>query len=552
MSAARQTPVLWLIPLSGPSVAPLKLEPKPEGLTLGRHESCELRLPSGADSVSRTHARFHFDNGRWRITDLGSRWGTFLNGVRLQSRNMPLAEGDLIRISPWTFAVSATENRRAGVRTVDDAGTMHTMVRSVQREDAAPLKEEMLMLLLESAAGIHAAADEKELAATVLEIACRGSGLPNAFWLHPVNASGRVEVVASKTAPGANAGAFSRTLLDVASTGVVAELAPGSSITAQSIVELRITSALCVPLMLGPAVAGYVYLDSRSGSESYFEQPLKANASAFCLALGRIASLALANLKRIEIERRQAQTDAEISAAAEAQRWILPRREGRCGPFSYVGESRPGQHMAGDFFDVIRLDEHRVAVTLGDVTGKGIQASVLMTAAQGFLHAALQEHGDPARAVARLNRYIIPRKPDSRFITLWLGVFDAKAGSLTYIDAGHGYALVRRGDGSIQPLAEGVCVPVGVLEEAQYDPESVPIQTGDEVLIVSDGIVEQPAPLGGSSGAVREQFEMRGVRACIAALPPDQDPIAALFQRVFRHAESEHLADDATAVMVRW
>src|SRR5690606_25746527 len=158
---------------------------------------------------------------------------------------------------------------------------------------------------------------------------------------------------------------------------------------------------------------------------------------------------ALSNLKRKEIEQRHARIQAELHAGAEAQRWILPKREGNFGSIAYIGESRPGMHMGGDFFDVIPLGEDRLAVTLGDVTGKGVSASVLMTTTQGFLHAALQQHGDPHRAVVDLCRFVHPRRPESRFVTLWVGVFDAKARTLRYVDAGHGHAMMARADGSI-------------------------------------------------------------------------------------------------------
>ncbi|HEY8665823.1 MAG TPA: PP2C family protein-serine/threonine phosphatase, partial [Tepidisphaeraceae bacterium] len=271
---------------------------------------------------------------------------------------------------------------------------------------------------------------------------------------------------------------------------------------------------------------------------------LRPNAAAFCLALGRMASLALANLKRIDIERRQALIEAELSAAAAAQRWILPRREARIGVFSYLGESRPGQYVGGDFFDVIPLGENKIAVALGDVSGKGIPASVLMTASQGFLHAALLEHGRPDRAVTNLNRFVNPRRPENKFITLWVGVFDAAAGTLSYVDAGHGYGIMLREDGTFEPLAGGEGLPIGVDADSIYQATTVPLPAGGAALIVSDGIIEQPG--AGNTPA----FEMEGVRRAISLPAPDR--VAALFDAVIAHAATDKLSDDATAVMVRW
>ncbi|MGH7215146.1 MAG: PP2C family protein-serine/threonine phosphatase, partial [Tepidisphaeraceae bacterium] len=379
----------------------------------------------------------------------------------------------------------------------------------------------------------------------------------------PLDADGRIEVVASRL-PGVDLGAgapdvpralYSRSLLAAASQGEVAELSDttGGDAISQSIVQMHINSAICVPLMLGATTAAYLYLDSRSPSGSRL-RTLRAGASAFCLALGRMASLALSNLKRIDIERRQAMFEAELSAGAEAQRWILPRRQGTFGLLAYVGESRPGRYVGGDFFDVIPLGESKLAVALGDVSGKGIPASVLMTATQGFLHAALQEHAEPGKAVSALNRFINPRRPESKFVTMWVGVFDLAAGTLTYVDAGHGYGLLLNADGTYDTLDAGGGLPVGVMDTWTYEATTVWLKPGGRALVVSDGIVEQLVndtdPTTGEP--TKRQFELDGVRDALRDTTAGADEVAALFQTLFDQAGTKDLSDDATAVLVRW
>ena len=272
------------------------------------------------------------------------------------------------------------------------------------------------------------------------------------------------------------------------------------------------------------------------------------------MALGRIASLALANLKRVEMERRAAEIDADLNAAAAAQKWILPARERTVAGFRVVGESRPGRGVGGDFFDVVELGPRRLAVALGDVSGKGVSAGVLMTATQGYLHAALQQScGGPgpcppaalADVVARLAAFVNPRRPASRFVTLWVAVLDADAGTLTYVDAGHGLGMLRHADGRVEELAEAGGVPVGILPDAAYDAATVPLAPGDSVLIVSDGLSEQPAPTAGHA----DEFGPARIATALATDSPD--PVAALFTAVVAHAGTDKLADDATAVLVR-
>jgi serine phosphatase RsbU (regulator of sigma subunit) len=279
-------------------------------------------------------------------------------------------------------------------------------------------------------------------------------------------------------------------------------------------------------------------------------QTLRPNASAFCVALGRIASLALANLKRVDMERRTERTNNDLKAASIAAKMILPRRTDKIGAFEYVGLSKSSLYVGGDFFDVIQISPTRLAVALGDVSGKGVEASVLMTATLGFLRAALQSHGELSRASNELNQFIAPRRPDSKFVTMWLGVLDSEKHTISYVDAGHSYALVRGKDGKFKQLNEGGGLPIGVDETIGYNVETTPIKAGDSLLIVSDGIVEQYGMVQREDGSLgREHFEIAGVQKAWRA--NSADPIADLFAAVVAHAGTDQLSDDATAVLVR-
>ncbi len=548
---------IWLVPIAGPALAALQLLSKPGGIVVGRHERSDVRMPADAEKVSRAHARFLSDAGEWRVVDLNSRWGTFVNGVRLvPGREMPLRENDLIRLTPWTFTVSNSGEARNGLQSSDDNAEMKTLIRAVRPETAAPVSEELLALLLETAAGIHAATDEKALAELLLDAAMRGTRLPNAALLRPLDSvRGRVEVIASRVAPMGGGILYSRSLLEAASSGNLVEIG-GSNLaqnTSESIVQAKITTALCVPLMLGSSPAAYLYLDARAVIGPRTGGALHTGASAFCLALARMAGLALANLKRIDIERRQAMIEAELNAGAEAQRWIMPRRLTEHPPFRVIGQSRPGAYVGGDFFDVLSLDDHRLAVAVGDVCGHGVAASVLMTAAQGFLHAALRRHERLDQTVRELNQFVVPRRPEHKFLTLWVGIFDLGAMTLTYVDAGHGYALGLEPAGEQRMYNEGGGFAIGMVEDSDYEATVVAIQPGGRCLIVSDGIIEQfSPPMAGAADASPEQFSLARLRQTLERLGPDQDVVESVFQGVFAHAGTQALSDDATAVLVKW
>jgi serine phosphatase RsbU (regulator of sigma subunit) len=183
------------------------------------------------------------------------------------------------------------------------------------------------------------------------------------------------------------------------------------------------------------------------------------------------------------------------------------------------------------------------------VSGKGVAAGVLMTATQSFLHSQLTEEPDLSQVARDLNNYINPRRPSNRFVTLWIGVFDRDKARLTYIDAGHGLGMMVEAGGDCSELTSGGGPPIGVMEDAEYPAATVPLGAGDAVLIVSDGIVEQPA--NGMTFEDRDEFGMSRTKQVICRSIGTPDPVAAVFDAVVAHAGTTRLADDATVVLVR-
>lgn len=545
---------IFLVPVAGPPMEPISLTSKPGGLTIGRHGDCDVLMPADADRVSRFHARFDVADGQWSLVDLSSRWGTSVNGVRLSPNTpVPLDEGDLIRFSPYTFAFASTPKRR-GMMANRDMG--HTLVRTIGADVPTGFVDTMLHLLLSSAEQVHQSTDEKMLAERLIDAALRGTGLSNAAFLRAIDQNGSVEVVASRFTSALSESEpmrFSQSLIQAASEGRPFEISGDTDIS-HSIVQMGIGSALCVPLAIGASeadstVAAYLYLDSRG----MITPQLRPQAKEFCVALGRMASLSLANLKRLDIEKRQARMEAELKSAANVQSWMLPRRHTQIGTLQCIGESRFGQGMGGDFFDLIDLGNNRIAVTIGDVSGKGMTASVLMTATQGYLHAALRASGDPKCAVENVHAFISPRKPVGKFVTAWVGVIDLAARTLRYVDAGHGYAVLRRPDGTCEQLDHGGGgPPIGMIDEATYTAIDLPMPEGSSLLLMSDGIVEQFGLVPQADGSTkRDQFEVAGAIRCLEANAASDDMVNCLFTELIKHAGTSSLSDDATIVWIR-
>lgn len=550
-------PQLMLVTVAGPRPVSFALG-SDERQTIGRRSTHALVLDH--PEVSKDHAAILVDQtqtgGVWRLVDLGSRHGTRVNGVALTpQRECPIAPGDLIEISPWTFCVMDQGSTASGgtrVSTVDDTIAGGSTVTSIRAEGGGELAQERLRLLLHCAEALQRAQDEKSLAEIVLNAAIAGTGYTNAAVTRPMTPDGAIELVVShgEIAAASHSPRMSRSLLKAAAGGTPVQLmSAGRGIReAVSIAEFGIQEAICVPLMIESTVAGFLYLDNRRRLEG--GTIAGSEACAFAVGIGRLASMAWANLMRLELERRYARMEGELSAAARAQQLILPRRQGCCGGVSYIGECKPGRVVSGDFFDVFSLPNQRVAITIGDVAGKGMAASVVMTTAQGFLHGALRQHGDLARAIHELNAYVNERCESQIFVTMWAGIFDLATRTLTYTDAGHGYAWLMKRGGEMSRLDKAGGPPIAASRDARFQIESVLLEDGGRLLLVSDGIIEQPAPL--RSGAHRDEFGRGRVEQCMRLNAAGKDEVAALFDAVRAHACGEELADDATVVLARW
>ncbi len=257
--------------------------------------------------------------------------------------------------------------------------------------------------------------------------------------------------------------------------------------------------------------------------------------------IARLCGLALSNLKRQELERRQLVLDADIAAARQAQLLIVPASEGVCGPLRYAMQMRPGHFVAGDLFDVIQIDEDRSAVCIGDVTGEGVGAAVIMAATQGHLHGALLRSGDPAAAVNDANRYIASRTAANKFVSLWVGVFDVRQQRLTYVDAGHGYWYFT---GSTRPTEDGGRgIPAGIESDYHYDSAELPLACGDRVIMYSDGLVEQRSPSG-------EPFGQSRVEQSVSTSSSPSEDIERMITSIESFAGRADFDDDTTVASV--
>jgi sigma-B regulation protein RsbU (phosphoserine phosphatase) len=532
---------LRLEPIAGPPIDPITIETD-RPVEFGRAFDCDFCLPDS--SVSRRHAEAMSKGGGWFVIDLGSRHGTMLNGRRIEARRpVELRHGDLLRLGPYAFSVSMHDARTLDIATTRERISAGTIAESVPIRDLAGLTQQRLEYLMEGAALLHEAESEEDLAETVVRLATAGTGYRRAALLRYEGNVEHVAVLARSVEPGDpdDAFTFSRSLIREASAGHTARLSgPGVPNVAHSIQELGIISAICTPITIDATVVGFLYLDNREREGSAFP-----DAASYVRTLARLASMALADRRRIEIERRQQRLETDLAVAREAQAVLSPPRSGSVGPLRFVFEINVGRLVTGDLFDIFPIDEDRVAICFGDVSGQGVGAAILMTAILAHLRATLAAHGDPAASVHDLNVYVVDRSAHNMFASLWLGVFDRRDRTLRYVDAGHGHWWLRRTDASGESPPAERWLLVGIDTDAHYCASEVELQPGDRIVLYSDGVIEPRNEAGDMFGAEGLIEALRESTSC-------EDDLARVLAALNAFTGGVPLTDDTTIASVEY
>jgi sigma-B regulation protein RsbU (phosphoserine phosphatase) len=207
-----------------------------------------------------------------------------------------------------------------------------------------------------------------------------------------------------------------------------------------------------------------------------------------------------------------------MQAAAEIQNSILPRplsREGIAGAVDLHAEMRPAREIGGDFYDYFLIGADRLAVTVADVSGKGIPAALFMAVSRTVLRSG--ERGeDMAKHMERANRVLATENAASMFVTGFHGVLDLNTGRLRYCNAGHNPPYLLRAAGARESLpATGV--PFGVDEALPYRIAETVLRPGDALFLFSDGITEAFNPHGEEFGTARLETALEEARGRSAA-----------------------------------
>ena len=253
----------------------------------------------------------------------------------------------------------------------------------------------------------------------------------------------------------------------------------------QTMALLGIRSVLAVPLSVHEhEVFGLVYADSPTYEASFTEEHLN-----ILTTLASVASIRIENARLLEERFERERMERELELATEIQQSFQPSSPPIIDGYEFQGISFSCYEIGGDYYDFIQRHDGKMMIALGDVSGKGTAAALLMSSVHAAIHAQTAAKNTLLETVTSVNKYLADNTPSNRFVTLFIAELDPATGKIAYINAGHNPPLIGRNDGTVEQLGSGG-FPLGIIPMAEYELGETYLK-GDEVLVIySDGVSE--------------------------------------------------------------
>jgi phosphoserine phosphatase RsbU/P len=466
--------------------------------TIGRRPENDLVLLSSA--VSRDHGAIVYEGDRYYLVDKASKSGLYVNGkpiTRCELNHLDkIAVGghddcqiqffDESASMIFTSSESLNLSQSEAIRKVSANEELQRLARYVEINQAFRFSltpDDVLCLIVDAA----------------IEMAHAERGC-----LILKNEEGQLEF---KIARDSNRNLLSGTDFQLSQTVVSEAFKDNRTVVltdclenndrlGQSVSELNLRSIVCVPLRhfrmnqtIGVTAVGkhetvgVLYVDSRHTRGSFSKTSLKLLES-----LAFEASKSLESVRLMQEEQAKKQLEHEIATAREVQVALLPTSFVQPAHFEVAAHSIPCRYVGGDFYDLLTLEDGRAALLLGDVSGKGISAALLASMAQGIIQALFDSQLSLSALLTSLNRVLVRKSDDNRFITLFCALIDTD-GTFTFANAGHNPAILVRANGETELLSTGSML-LGAFEDAKYQTQQTKLGPGDVVVTFSDGVTE--------------------------------------------------------------
>ena len=539
-------------------------------ITLGRSARNDLCIPD--PFASRVHAEVRREGEEYYLQDLGSANGTLYNGGSVEG-TVPLTAGGRIQIGETEI--------------VFDDGTYHSSMGATMITDnsSTSLPEATIALasgdrttsgLLEAIEGARSKPDVSEVARVAREgdllalISKVGITLLSSSTLEETleqiislvfeavpadrcllmmrdehSEEMRVAVARLRDRVGAVGEIrVSRNVMDEVvfkGKSVLTSNAQHDPRFASGTVVLQgVRSVLAVPLGVSEKVFGIIYADSPIAEGRFTEDHLKVLTT-----LASVAAIRVENARLVEARFQQERLEGELKLAMEIQQRFQPTAPPIVSGYEFQGISFPCYEIGGDYYDFIQRDDGRLVIALGDVSGKGTAAALLMSSLHASIHAQTGSHDTLVETISAVNRYLADNIPSNRFVTLFYAELDPESGAFSFLNAGHNPPLIVHAAGTVEQLASGG-LPLGIKADADYREGRTTLQPGDVLVIYSDGVTEAASPSGEEFGPTRlYEVVSRNVDASAAGI---RDRIESALTKF---SQGTQAADDITLVIVK-
>ena len=487
-------------------------------MQVGRDKFCDLVIP--VRSISRQHARIVCEGNNCHIEDLNSLNGTYVNGQRI-ARRIPLKDQDRIRLfdvvmqyyegaPPPADSISLSQTVAAKLPAAEDSPPAHRSTTIVGALDAiaAPRvdvgAQVKLRAVLDITRNLGKSLEVDEFLRDILDTLFKTFPQASRGYIMLADENGRLIPRAVRREGEAS---DSLTLGPISQSIAQRVMKEGKAVLSRdtvadsgelSVLEGPVTSMISAPL-LGPShkPLGIIHIDTKDPQHQFSEDDLEVLISIGAVA-GQAVEHARAHEDSLQLDRRQ----RELAMAQQVQLHFLPQYPPDLPGYKFYSYYRAAQDVGGDYFGYVPLSDGRLAIALGDVSGKGVSAALLMARLCSEVRFCLVTSKTPVEAMSRLNREFAGPSLGDMFITFLLAIIDPQQHTLTLANAGHIPPLLRRGQaGAVQQLGvHEAGPPLGYDAEQSYSTVSVDLQAGDMIVMYTDGISEASNPKGAFYG----------------------------------------------------
>ena len=297
---------------------------------------------------------------------------------------------------------------------------------------------------------------------------------------------------------------------------------------------------LCVPMMVKSELIGVLTIYNKKGGRGFTEEDQRLLA-----IIAAQSAQVVENARLSEEERVLQKMKAELRLAAQIQLDLLPKECPKLPGYDIAAKTVPAEQVGGDYFDFVCSHQDRLVFCLGDVSGKGLPAALLMANLQATLRGQAMLTPLPRECLLRANRLLYNSTSPEKFATLFYAVLEPDSGKFCYSNAGHERPVLLKKNLEVRFLGTGG-LPLGVLEEWAYEDECEHLHPGDVMVIYSDGI-------GETLGADGEQFGAERALEVIksSASLPAGELVDSILSAVRRHAANATQSDDMTLLVVK-